>query len=395
MESPHIKFKIRDDLSLAELRRMYERGVPMMRSAHVGNVYPSNLAVGAAGIPLNLYDRTVGYKDENYHPHQCIMDGRADGVAPADIMTSHAQVTHSCARAQDRFKQGVSVVDVHVGAMRELFPNTSIEVYSEWLFRHRELIMEMVGHLAVQFPQVWTHRVTKEGKRARLTDALPWRAIQNEGLYGVTNTKSGVLVPNRLNALFDCVIEALVYNTQDVYHLSGPDMYKYLRGIWRDVEKMYESLFAHMPHLPQRIMFHIVPVAQMRLVTTMDRRANLDAVVEAWCAMHANNRHFGAQIKKAVNGSRPELIARAREAKTQDEARLSEAIARTPEIFYEINKADFISQYDALARGLYVHPWMLEQSTGQIDAMIKALERLRARSFSTSSDQPGQLVTTC
>lgn len=66
---------IHDDISLDELIKINESGGRVLKTPHIGNIYPNNLAIISLGIPTLLYDRTIGTKDENFHPYKLRLTG--------------------------------------------------------------------------------------------------------------------------------------------------------------------------------------------------------------------------------------------------------------------------------------------------------------------------------
>ncbi len=62
-------------------------GGRVLKTPHIGNIYPNNLALIALGIPTLLYDRTIGSKDKSFQPHKLIYNGVAKQIANLDILS--------------------------------------------------------------------------------------------------------------------------------------------------------------------------------------------------------------------------------------------------------------------------------------------------------------------
>ena len=75
------KISIHDDISIADLLVINKRGGVVLKTPHVGNIYPNNLAIASLGIPMLFYDRTLGNKDFNFHPNKIIVGGKSEILA--------------------------------------------------------------------------------------------------------------------------------------------------------------------------------------------------------------------------------------------------------------------------------------------------------------------------
>ena len=58
-----------DSLSLNDLVALRAQGFSVLKSPHVGNQHPSNLACAALQLPLEMVTFTSPSKDVNFHPH--------------------------------------------------------------------------------------------------------------------------------------------------------------------------------------------------------------------------------------------------------------------------------------------------------------------------------------
>lgn len=78
---------IHDDISIAQLIEIDKNGGRVLKTPHIGNIYPNNLALISLGIPTLLYDRTIGIKDKSFHPHKIVYNGIAEEIADPDIFS--------------------------------------------------------------------------------------------------------------------------------------------------------------------------------------------------------------------------------------------------------------------------------------------------------------------
>ncbi len=369
---------VRKDLSLLDLKRLHDEGGSVQKSPHGGNVYNNNLAVGTLGIQMNLYDRTIGEKDMNFHPHRVIRGGRSEVIADPRLLTTHARVLTTPKLATDWFREGELVLDGHMRALRSAVPEGDWFYYTEYLHRHADEVVALCEASSEMDASIWERHVDAAGRVHQ--DVCPGvSSLKRMGIYGVTNAHSGWLLPNVLNVLCDALIERRLRRVSEVFHLSGPDMVRYVPGY----QTLLERLYAYFRHrldwdLPESFTFNLVPAADMRFAVTADRRGVLDELFEAWFASETSNRIRGDLLREARPEERSRLIGELAGQKQRVHERLKAALLACPDIFYRIEDArSVITQYDVLDRGLYVHPWGLEVPLEQVSKTYKLFERLR------------------
>lgn len=370
---------IKSDVSLRDLIAIHAAGGAVLKSPHVGNVYPNNLAVLTAGLRCLMCDRTIGEKDKNFHPHLIISGGRSERISDPTVMTTHALVDRHVSTLGSRwFSKGARVVDAHLHALRAALPDARFFTHTEFLKRDQDLVMEVLRHLTDQWPRTWTHLVTRAGIRTRVYRVDNWKDVMRLGVYGLTNDEEGLLIPNIWAILLDGVLEALRFSVSEVHHLSGPDMCVYIDGMTDDLSAAYTHIQARMPDqaFPDELIMNVVPVAGMRLAVLGHRASVLDELVEAYEKLRADDAARGAFIKgsdAAVKRQSIDVSSRWRDTHMRW---LFLALNGCPEIFYDIAAANTTTQYDLLNHGLYVHPRGLEMSMAEIDEMMKFLFRL-------------------
>lgn len=353
----------RHDLSLQDLAALHRAGHSVAKSPHVGNWYPNNLAVASLGIPMSVYDRTYGAADKNFHPHKVIVDGGSEEVANPAILTTHARVIRESSWFPERFPVGSKVLDGHMQAVRDAVPGANCEVFTDYLRRHMDKVLAILEVATALVPSLWRRFVHADGT---ITEPVcgGWRHItETGGIYGLTNNNEcGWLIPNELNVLLDGVVETALYNEDVVYHLSGPDMIGYIGSYAELLEKIHAVLRKKLGWVRETVELHLVPVATMRFAVPEIRRQALDTFMDALLAIYGWRTARGEQIPPGHNGNRKIAAKETAEAKTEHrlmKSRLREAAAACPEVWYDITKGSFVSQYDLLAAAtrIYVHPW--------------------------------------
>lgn len=368
--------QIREDLSLADLRRLRKEGASVMKTPHVGNVYPNNLLVARMGILMNFYDRTIGARDKNFHPHRVIVDGKSEEIALGHVMTTHARVTREVIGVPHIAKEE-RIVDCHMRAMQNAMPDADCVVYTDYLRHHADVVLEVLSIVADEHPEVWEYLVTRDGDRRPFHITRGRERLLAYGIYGITDDAQGALVPNILNILLDGIIESRETGLHEVYHLSGPDMVKYIGTMLKTLDALYATVRRNSSlSLPETIIFNLVPVAGIRFAVDREHRAEVDDLIDAWHGLNAGNRQRSEMLRMASDKNA--AIQAAAAGKSQDMLRLRAAAVAATHVFYDIARADTFSQYDLLrGRELYVHPWGCEATIREIELMMKECVRQR------------------
>lgn len=369
---------IRSDLSFSALAQLRNDGFSICKSPHVGNVYPNNLVAARMGMRMIFYDRTIGRRDTNFHPHTVICGGNAEVVASEHMLTTHAVVSHPS--SHDRFTLGRRVVDCHMEAMQQAMPNADCLVYTEYLRQNADIVLRVLEAVTNARPQIWTHHVTHDGERQELCRLFGgWKDVVMFGVFGFHSDHSGALLPNVLNVLLAGIIESIQSDHRLVYHLSGPDMVKYVGGMQTQLHLLYDHVrsMACLP-LPKTLMFQLVPVAGVKLATDTRYTEEVNELVDAWLALLRGTR-LRSEIMRHTSDEKADA-KRCKEEKTHEMRRLQEAARRADCVFYDIAEANTFTQHDMCSgQGLYVHPWAMETPISQIDHMMDVCTKLRDR----------------
>lgn len=373
---------VTDKPSMMDLVRIHESGGSVIKTPHVGNIYPGNLAVGKLGLRLVLYDRTIGHRDTNFHPHGVIKGGRFERLADSDLLTTHTRALSPSDMAPEWFKPGSSMLDGHMRALHAALPGVKAQAYTNILSSRADEVIDLLRAMTEADPMIWERAVLSDGS-VQPFQCNDWRTLTQRGLYGLGDPDQGALVPNVANVLLLSILDARDRGLKEVYHLSGPDMVVYISGMLKDLHHLYDAVRHKLPgwNLPEILTFHLVPVADLRWGVPTGRRAELDELVDAFLSAAQNGKEYGQRVKAAVNGERKLVIAEVAAAREADNIRFQNALRACPDPFYQIEAANCVSQYDLLASGedFYVHPWAIETPIGEIKKTVKRMVKLRRR----------------
>lgn len=381
---------LRHDLSLQKLVELHRAGHSVVKTPHVGNWYPNNLAVASLGIRMHVYDRMIGTKDENFHPHKLIVGGQGERMADPALLITHARVIRAPSRFPERFPVGSRVLDGHMQAIRDAVPGANCVVYTDYLRQHMDKVIAILEPVTGLFPKYWHQFVDVDGTVSERT-CIGWDYIKQDGIYGLTNDESGWLIPNVLNVLMDGVMEARLHDTSVVYHLSGPDMFRYIGKYQKMLIKAHAVLRQKLNWVPEAVELRLVPIAAMRFAVPETRRQALDRFVDELLAIYAWKTARGDKNTHGYNGRQTKATAAGSEDKKrqQREVLLLEPAAACPDVWYDIEKGSFVSQYDLLAADtrIYTHPWALEAPITALQYAkdyVTSIQRQNERSGSLS-----------
>ena len=363
------------NLSLDDLATLHRDGCHVEKTPHVGNMYPNNLAIAAMGIPLLCVDQTIGAKDTNFHPHRVIVNGAAETISDAHKMTSHARITHPSTRVPDRFIPGECVADAHMLAMQQAFPSASLETTSQRARRCVDIMAPFLEVMTGIAPQAWQRIVSPNGDVHTCPPPINWRALQQRGIHGLSQDASGYIIPNAWNILSDGIIGMLTSGNETVYALSGPDMIRYYHRFEADISTWYDAARPYLDtKLPETLTMIMVPVAEMRLVTTKRHAPALDALVDTYLAHVRILSTFGQRLNGLAGEERHACLKMLNRERGLSFERIRRAAHDCPEIFYCIEEANCLTQYDILAgEELYVHPWGMQAPMNDVIKMMNFL----------------------
>lgn len=317
-----IQLRIRDDLSIndiSSLARYYNIKV----TPHVGNWTPARLVLPTIGVSILCVDHTIGERDPNAHPHLLIKDGVAHELCDRpDRLTTHSSVTREL--PDMAYPIGRSLSDVHVGALRTLYPSADIVTHVEYLKENRDITLAVLEEItALSRSATWWRRVDQEGNvTAHRKKELPrtWGEVEQD-IFPLTREKEGWLVHNRVSILMDVILQSRMGTEPEVYHLSGPDMVRYLGGEIEVISRMYDHVQKRLGFKQESVSFNLIPFASFRFATRTKQAGACERICEG-----------------LVTGSPTEDVLR------QNIAEASDALA-------ESESKNYFTQHDCLAQG--------------------------------------------
>lgn len=345
-----------------------------MKTPHVGNWYPNNLAIASLGIRMKICDQTRGERDKNFHPHTVIQGGRQTIVGSPDLLMTHAKVE----QPTEHMRQGEFISANHMQALRYAIPCLNAErLNADFLPKHSERSMRIARFFAERFPALFERRVMISGQTVQ--DRMNASSLSRHGFFGITSLTNGWLMPNILNILMDGVIDAVIMGEREVFSLSGPDMFVYIAPLQPQLHQLYNGLREVMPELPEAMTYHVVRVAEMRFAVTKSRQQALQELIESYLALEFMRDSWAKKMREANADEKTVLIRAANEERYRANNQLREAIAACPEPFYDIKDGSFLSQYDLISSGeaIHIHPWALEAPLADVENAVRLMTRLR------------------
>lgn len=374
------KISIHDDVSITDLLAINKNGGVVLKTPHVGNIYPNNLAIASLGIPMLFYDRTLGTKDFNFHPNKIIVGGKSEIIAEPDILTSHSIITQSPENIDSSFEPviGSKLVNFHMSALKKALPEANCFTYTEYIQSNKDRVLKILEAVTNLHPHLWTRLVDKNGITSKAT-ATSWDDVVRLGIYGLTNYESGWIIPNPVSILFHGTIDISKAGVENAYLLSGPDMYRYIDGYQEELNEIYDHMKKVLNwDLPETMSCHIIPVINMRFIVEIDYKNTLDKLVTAYLKFVSLEDSIRDSIKDKVNGICLEKNFKEKEdAKKEIMSCISEGFPFFRQtVFYEIEDENCFTQYDLIkSNGLYIHPWAINSKLCDVSKAFHFLKK--------------------
>lgn len=368
---------IHDDISIASLIEIESAGGVVLKTPHVGNIYPNNLAIMSLGIPVLFYDRTLGTKDHNFHPHRLIFAGKSEVIADPNILTTHSKITQATDSATNKPEIGTKLVDFHMDTLHQVMPNAQIFTYTEYIQKYMVEVMSVLEIVTNTHPHLWTRIVDHEGKISKLK-ADNWSDIVKVGVYGVTNSESGWIIPNIASILFHATIDVSKANVTDIYLLSGPDMYRYIDGYQNELNIIYDYIRKTLNwNLPKIINCHIIPVSDMRFIVETKDSDALNNLIKIYMDFVATENHIKNNFQEKSGVSTRDLIRQKYKIRDDLYVCISESLDQFRKtVFYSIKDGNYFSQHDLIeSNGLYIHPWAVKSKLSDVSRAFNFLKK--------------------
>lgn len=300
-----VVLRIRDDLSANDIVRLAQNHL-VEATPHVGNWTPARLVLPTLGVSILCVDHTIGVKDRNAHPHLLIAGGKAYELCDKpDRLTTHTYVTRKANGGM--YPVGTSLSEVHVGTIRHLYPCADIATHMEHLREHRDItltVLEEVTNLSRS--ATWWRRVDVEGRvTCYRSKDLPrcWSDIERD-IFPLTKEREGWLIHNRVAILMDIILQSRLGREREIYHLSGPDMVKYLGYEIETLSRMYDHVRRRLGLIQETVTFNLVPFASFRFATRVSQAAYCERICE-----HLDRGDTGSTTLRSLLDAAQDILA--------------------------------------------------------------------------------------
>lgn len=363
-------------LSVNELVELHGEGFSVMRSAHVGNLRPYNLTLVDAGIPMLLVDHNVTGKDKNYFPGMVLSQDTATQIAADGLVSCRARTT-----------TGSFVDEFHIAAISKAFPNSNVFTNTEYLQKNEGIAAEIVNLAVDYFPNEFKRLVLADGTTMVVNDASEY--VKKLGVMQLCDDiraeRIGVLIPNMIDIAINFVIEMLATERDEQFHISGPDMIRYITAIHSELSTFYEIITQKASfgnRLPARLLVQLVPAASAVFATTKRYESQLrniftglDESTVALAALGAKRKEFFMSSSKNDSVQRCLFLA---EVMAQEAIVKQASVTRlktVPGLFTSGNESGYITQYDVLKDGgLFVAPQNTNLSFQELSILASQLD---------------------
>lgn len=385
--NPQLIIEREDTLSVDDLVMKRNLGFSVIRTPHIGNMAPYNLTLADAGIPMVVVDHNITGIDKNYRPESIIDQTQERKIADVGRLTLRASVEPISNQELSVVNDNRFLDEVHLNAIRKILPNARLVSNTEYFRQNFDIAAEITNIVLAAKPEVFDRKVFSDGS---ISEKQPLaNEVKTKGLMQLNDdprTGEAVLAPLEVDILVGFVAEAIKTESDLQYHLSGPDMVKYIFGKIPTLNELYAQIKTQATfrqQLPDLLNVRLVPSADAKFATTLSRKNELDNLILAQDEISQELAELDAWVIK----NRPTEIERmtkfdSRTLSKKDAINraLVEKIAFVPELFVKSGERGSLTQYD-LARegGLYVAPMNREMPMFALAAIYAHLLEVRRR----------------
>ncbi len=389
---PQLEITPDDSPSINDLVQFQAAGFSVLRSAHVGNFSPYNLAIIEAGIPLLCVDHTITGIDKNYRPENIEAGGEAARIAPMGKLVCRAGIDQLPEELVGICNGSAFVDQAHITSSRAIMGTEAIFSNTEYLRANESVVQEIVRMALAEFPQLFERIATSDGKALKLSRVS--ELVDGLGIMQLNDDpraeKTAVIMPNLVDMLANFVIEALRSQQDTQFHLSGPDMVHHIKPNTPTLQNMYRRLVetaSFGSQLPQQLKIRLVPTTSAKFVTTQARADRLDSLLAAMAEADAELGEIQDERKDFF--SLPISLNKTARATFESEVKVrvsaiqftvAEKLAAMPELMIEPKTAGHITQYDVMREGgLFVPDINRQFSMAELTQLSKKLGRVAGR----------------
>ena len=364
-----------DELTLVQILSLYQSGVPVVRTPHVGNMSDGNLTVAGLGLPLVVLDHNTLDRDDIYHPAHLVR-------AATDTPLSH-KTPGKITRYALTF-EGESLLGLHMSALKRAFQrNENIHTFSDSLQNSDfiGLIVDIVTVAIKEFPDLFKRQLDHSGIAQPLSPEGLHKVLSESGIYPINGDLQGVMIPNELTIIMDALLVAVDSGNDLLIELTGRQMYDYVDGDYsQKLAAIFMRLRSKLPSLPTDVTLVLVPTAAARATVGLEKVAEMNEVFAAYDALVRGEKFVsafkGVLISEASD--RQAMIAMladpSRTMNKQAKARLKAAVKALPEIFSPFFHQR-VTQHD-LESGFHISEAALTMTMRELALMMKVADKL-------------------
>ena len=370
-------------LSVNELVELQIEGFSVMRSAHVGNLRPYNLTLVDAGIPMLLVDHNITGKDKNYFPGMVLSQDTVTQIAADGLISCRARTV-----------TGKFVDEVHVAAISEAFPNSTVFTNTEYLQKNKAVAAEIVNLAVTYFPKEFKRLVLADGTTLAVNDASEY--VKKIGIMQLSDDvraeRKAVLIPNMIDIAINFVIEMLATERDEQFHISGPDMIRYITSIHSELSAFYEIITQKASfgnRLPARLLVQLVPAASAVFATTKRYESQLRSVFTgldestvALAELGAKRKEFFKSSSRNDSAQRHLFLAKVMAQESIVKQASVTRLKAVPGLFTPSNQRGYITQYDVLKDGgLFVASQNTDLSFQELSTLASQLDTSKIKTL--------------
>lgn len=186
-------------LSVADLEELQDQGYPILRSAHLGNQYASNMALMQEEIPTILYDKTFMTTDGNYNPSLVLTEEKChdlfwgrdtpNKLTPMMPLPPEMKFSRNInGKIGELLQDSVGVAELHYKSLQKVFPDTDIKTFSGWFLENKAVVTEtletLVEHLSKDNPEelvnVFNRYILPDGEPLPFTEIRDSKVVFGE-----------------------------------------------------------------------------------------------------------------------------------------------------------------------------------------------------------------------
>ncbi len=399
-EKKPFELHITGNAKMGDIDKLAEEG-RVGRTPHLGQ---QNMVAGdgawttfATNVLELLYDFNIGAKDRYHHPHIKV-DERG-----------HIERIHNSHDDRITYSQP-EVTEHHMRTIKKAFPDTAIERWSDFIHERRELVfdvLKIIGPYLVE-QGLFERKIDEEGnvfKYGQGNKPRTWEQVVNDGIVPITSKHKGWLLPNVVNVLLMAFIDSVELKTDEVHHISGAEMGKYITAYEEDLNNMYDMLRKKFG-LHNVVRFNLHLGASAKFITVVKRSDDLNDLIASTQAYQDFLKEKGEKFSlMAKNGaSKKEIGEAAKEMEEQIgkkvKSRLREAVREQMKlgregIFADISRIEtgsdgkfrlgavtheeLLNQHDGnpAREGVYAHKIMQELTLNQLAAILELVHKIR------------------